>query len=100
MDTNTIAVTISAGTAIAALLMFLKALFERWVKPADPLHDPTIRLLAALVGAVGFLLHAQLVHPLTGTTAWDAVAQGVFAGLSAIVTFHVLTSPTTPTSTP
>jgi hypothetical protein len=92
MNTDTLSVTLASGLAIACVLMFVKALLERWMPATDPLHDPTIRLLAALIGAAGFVLHTAMTSTLTGPSAWEAMAQGGLSGLSAIVTFHILTS--------
>lgn len=91
MDTNAIAVTLSSGLIIALVMQFFKNVLEIWVKPTDAIHDSAVRILSAVVGAVGFLGHAALtMTAITGPLAWDSIAQGAFAGLTAIGSYHVL----------
>jgi hypothetical protein len=100
MDSITIGTTLSSGLVIAVCMQFLKAIFERaGLKPTDALHDPTIQVVAGLVGVIGFVAHAASLAPLTGPVFWDNAAQGALAGLSAIVSFHVLSGPGTQTAT-
>lgn len=92
MDTTSVAVTVGAGFFIAGITQFLKGIIEHWLKPGSPNHDITIQLTAALVGAIGFIVHARTVTSLTGPIFWDSAAQGALAGVAAVTAYHVLTA--------
>lgn len=94
MDQTAAAVTFGSGFLIAGFMQFFKAIIERFIKPGDPLHDPTIQLTAALVGAIAFCVHAATIAPLVATTFWEAAGQGATAGVVAIGAYHVATSAT------
>lgn len=83
---------IGIGQIIAAFLQFWKVVLERWLKPTDPLHDPAIQLSAGLLGVVGYVVHAATLGTLTGALFWDQAGTGFLSGLSAIVTYHILST--------
>lgn len=85
---------IGIGQIIAAFLQFFKVVLERWLKPTDPLHDPAIQLSAGIIGVVGYVLHAATLAPLSGAVFWDQAGTGFLSGLSAIVSYHILSSAT------
>ncbi len=87
----TISAAIPAALLIAILVSLVKPFLERRIGPADPLHDPTVRLLAIGLGlGIGlgnYLLHTD--HP-NGPGAEGALGLGLTAGLGAIITYHAV----------
>jgi hypothetical protein len=64
-------------------------LLESWIKPDDPRHDSAIQLLALLL-AIGLCLLANALQaPLSGTTAFLIVMQGLLGGAGSIGVYHV-----------
>ncbi len=88
MDSTTVAVTVGSGLWVGLVVEFFKRIIENWLKPDNPMHDITIQIAAAFIGAGGFVIHAWTLAPLTGTSFWDAAGQGGLAGLSAIGIYH------------
>lgn len=90
MDTGTVTLIL----VVAIVVSLLKPFLELSLKPASPLHDTAIRLLAIVVGLVAALTD-YLVH----TTNWQngvllesTLGRGLAAGVGAVLTYHLLTS--------
>lgn len=90
MDPTTAAITIGSGQIIFIAVQILKVLIEKFVQPADALHDPLIQVSAMVAGIVGFLAHAWMIDTLTRLNAWDNISQGALAGLAAVASYHIL----------
>jgi hypothetical protein len=86
--------TVSPSSVFAAYVLttLVKPLVEQVWATTSPLHDWAIRLLSCVFGVVIVTVATAILHPLTGQTGFNAVTAGIEAGLSAIGTYHILST--------
>lgn len=89
MDPSSVLDTIGVGSILFAVMQMIKVWLETWLKQTDPKHDPTIRVLAGVLGTAAYVGHAWSLAPMTGQLFWNAAGQGFVAGLTAVATYHV-----------
>jgi hypothetical protein len=91
--------TLLTGTGLAGLLaiiiqQYIKPFLELKIKPNNPLHDPMIRIIAILLGALGST--ANYLLTISGSVTWvgvrGAIIVGAAIGLGAITNYHLLGS--------
>lgn len=75
-----------------AAMQWIKNLIEVWMKPGTPMHDSTVQMVAIVLGAAAYVIHAATLSPLVATTFWEAAGGGATAGLVAIASYHVTTA--------
>lgn len=83
---------------VAIVVQVAKPLFELWLPPFTPAHDPIIRLFAVLLG-IGFMLLDHGV-PSDGPGWVTVLGYGFGTALAAIGTYHLLTGSASPPPIP
>ncbi|MDE2103331.1 MAG: hypothetical protein KGL39_39185 [Patescibacteria group bacterium] len=85
--------TLSAGLIIALLVALIKPFIELAVPKDSSLHDGLIRAVAAVIGVVGEVANVTITHGgLTWILAWPAAGQGLIDSLTAVASYHLVTS--------
>jgi hypothetical protein len=91
MDLTQLGPHLTPVITIAILVSLIKPFLERRLPAANPLHDPTIRLLAVGLGVLGTLFdYAVNSHAATGVGVENALGSGLVAGVGAILTYHLV----------
>ena len=85
------AVDIATGAVIAMVFSLLKPFAEVVIVPGTKLHDPALRLLVIVIGAIVGLFQAGMVGTaLDGHGVLVALLDGGKEGLIAITAYHLI----------